>query len=255
MNWLENMVLQSKLILLTAVMMIALGVLGYLGYDSTQKWQQGMNEVGGVRLPSVVGIMEMRTGINQVVIQQNRVRSLQGDPKMKEKLEDARERLVKGFERFDKGFAIYAPLPQTPEEAVEWKTFEENFGKWKEMSLAFRANTLVPLINNTNPAMEAVYFEQMKMFIETSRAPRSAALESMDKIAQINIDIGNEEVKKAIESSASAVQLTMTIVAIAFALALVLSTLIIRSITRAITVSCHLLFVMAQCKSLPHPIK
>jgi len=237
MNWLENMVLQSKLILLTAVMMVALGILGYLGYDSTQKWERGMNEVGGVRVPSIVGIMDMRVGINQVVIQQNRVRALKDDPKMHDKLQDAVERINKGFERYEKGYKLYAPLPQTPEEAMEWKKYEEQMGKWQEMSKQFLSNTLIPLSNNTDPAMIEVYFAQMTQFVESSRAPRSAALESMDKIAQINIDVANQEVKKATEESAAAVQMTMTIVAIAFALALVLSIVIIRSITRAITAS------------------
>ncbi len=237
MNWLENMVLQSKLILLTAVMMIALGALGFLGYNTTQKWESGITEVGVVKLPSIVGLMEMRTGMNQIVIQQNRVRSLKDDPQMKEKLEDAREKLVKGFERYEKGFAIYAPLPQTPEEAIEWKKFEENFGKWKEQSLAFRANTLVPLINNTNPAMVDTYFQQMKEFIENSRVPRQAALESMEKIAQINIDGADAAVNMAKKDSSSAVQMTIMIVLIAFAISIILAILIIRSITRSITAS------------------
>lgn len=237
MNWLENMVLQSKLVLLTAVMMIALATLGYLGYSTTQKWESGITDVGGAKLPSIVGIMEMRTGINQVVIQQNRVRALKDDPKMNAKLEDAREKLIKGFERFDKGHKIYTPLPQTPEEAIEWKSFEENFGKWKELSLSFRANTLVPLINNSDPAMVDVYFEQMKDFIESSRAPRQAALESMDKIAKINIDGADAAVKTAQKDSSSAVQMTILIILISFAISILLAILIIRSITRSITSS------------------
>ncbi|MDP1784279.1 MAG: chemotaxis protein, partial [Sulfuricurvum sp.] len=103
MNWLENMVLQSKLILLTVVMMIALGTLGFLGYSTTQKWDSSINVVGGVKLPSIVGVMEMRTGMSEVALQQNRVRSLKEDPAMRKKLDDAREKLIKGFERFDKG--------------------------------------------------------------------------------------------------------------------------------------------------------
>ncbi len=237
MKWLDNMVLQSKLILLTVVMMVALATLGFMGYTNLQQWKSSVNELGGVRLPSIVGIMEMRTGINQVVIQQNRVRLLRGDSKMNEKLEDARQRLVAGFERFDKGYQIYAPLPQTDEEAIEWKKFEEAFGKWKEMSLEFRSNTLVPLINNTNPEMEAVYFDQMKTFIETSRAPRSAALASMDKISQINIDVGNEVVTTSQEEANSDTKLTVVVMLIAFAVAILLATLIIRSISRAITAS------------------
>jgi len=237
MNWLENMVLQSKLILLTAVMMMALAALGFLGYTTTQKWDSSINVVGGVKLPSIVGVMEMRTGMSEVALQQNRVRSLKEDPAMRKKLDDAREKLVKGFERFDKGYKIYAPLPQTPEEAIEWKNFEENFGKWKELSLEFRANILVPLINNTDPAMVNVYFEQMGDFIDNSRVPRQAALESMEKIAKINVDTADEEVKAAQHDASSAVQMTIMIVLIAFAISIILAILIIRSITRSISQS------------------
>ncbi len=237
MNWLENMVLQSKLVFLTAIMMIALAILGYLGYSTTQKWESGITEVGVVKLPSIVGVMEMRIGINQIVIQQNRVRGLKEDASIGSKLQDAIERMNKGFERYEKGYKIYAPLPQTPEEAIEWKSFEENFGKWKELSLAFQVNTLVPLAANTDPTMIDGYFAQMKTFIEASRAPRAAAFESMDKIAKINIDGANNAVITAQKDSSAAVQMTIIIVLVSFAVSIFFSMLIIRSITRSITQS------------------
>lgn len=237
MNWLENMVLQSKLILLTAVMMLALGVLGYIGYQTTYKWDVSITEVGDVKLPSIVGIMEMRVGINQIVIQQNRVRGLEGDPQMRDKLEDVIARIDKGFVRYEKGLKIYAPLPQTPEEAVEWKNFEENYAKWKEMSQSFVANTLKPLGTNTNPALEAQYFDQMKTFIEASRVPRGAALDAMDKVAEINTASADATVKQAKDDADASATKTMSIIAIAMVLAIALATLIIRSITRAISLS------------------
>jgi len=237
MNWLENMVLQSKLILLTAVMMIALGTLGFLGYSTTQKWNSSIDIVGGVKLPSIVGIMEMRIGINQIVIQQNRVRALKEDPKANEKLQDAIARIDKGFERYDKGLKIYEPLPQTPEEAIEWKKFEDNFGKWKEMSLRFQKNVLLPLSNTTDSAMVDSYYGKMKEFIETSRTTRTAAFASMDVISKINVTSADEAVKTAKGDASSAVQMTIMIVSIAFAIAILLAILIIRSISRAITAS------------------
>lgn len=237
MNWLENMVLRSKLILLTAVMMVALIVLGYLGYSSTQQWQASVSEIGVVKMPSIVGVMDMRTGINQVVIQQNRIISLEGDPKQKEQLQDALEKIIKGFERYDRGLAVYAPLPQTPQETIEWKKYEESYAKWKEMSVSFRTNIFVPLINNTDPTLEHGYFTQMREFIARSRESRQAALDSMGIIAQINVDGGVQAVKDTTARSANAAQLSITIVAVALILSAILSMLIIRSITRAITQS------------------
>jgi methyl-accepting chemotaxis protein len=237
MNWLENMVLQSKLILLTAVMMFALAILGYLGYSTTQQWNDSTHELGEVRLPSIVGLMDMRVGINQIVIQQNRVRAFQGDPRMREVMVDAIDRMNQGFERYERGLAIYAPLPQTPEEAVEWKKYEEAYNTWRDMSVKFQNDVLVPLSKTSDPVVIAALFGKMGEFIDTSREARTEALGSMDKIAQINVDVANETVKSSVDEVSEAVQLTVMIVLIAFAVSIVLSVLIIRSITRAITSS------------------
>ena len=237
MNWLENMILQTKLILLTGVMMVALATLGYMGFNTTQKWDSSITEVGSVRLPSIVGVMEMRIGINQVVIQQNRVRGLKGDSGIDSKLQDAIDRINKGFERYEKGLKIYAPLPQTPEEEREWKNFENAFGKWKELSLKFQANVLEPLSRTKDEAMIENYFAQMAGFVELSREPRSAALASMDKVADINIKATDSSVKTAQDDSKNAVQMTMIVVLTAFAISILLAIMIIRSITRSITQS------------------
>lgn len=237
MNWLENMILQTKLILLTGVMMVALAILGYMGFNTTKKWDESIAEVGMIRLPSIVGIMDMRVGINQVVIQQNRVRGLKGDSGIDNKLADAIDRITKGFERYERGLKIYAPLPQTPEEEREWKNFEASFSKWKELSLKFSANVLEPLSRTKDEAMIENYFAQMAAFIEMSRDSRSAALASMDKIADINIKATDDAVKVAQNDSKSAIQMTMITVLAAFAISILLAIMIIRSITRSITQS------------------
>ncbi len=237
MNWLENMVLQTKLILLTGIMLLSLAILGFMGYNTTQKWDSSITEVGAVKLPSMVGIMQMRVAINQIVIQQNRVRGLRGDEGINAKLQDAIDRSNKAFERYEKGFKIYEPLPQTSEEEAEWKSYEDAYNKWKDLSLKLQANTLEPLLRNGDPAMVDTYFAQISSFIDASRASRTAALESMDKIARINIASSDATVKAAQEDSKSTVQMTILVVSVAFALSVLLSVLIIRSITRSITQS------------------
>lgn len=237
MNWLENMILQTKLILLTGVMMVALAILGYMGFNTTKKWDSSIAEVGMIRLPSIVGLMDMRVGINQVVIQQNRVRGLKGDRGIDSKLQDAIDRIAKGFERYEKGLKVYAPLPQTPEEEREWKNFENAFSKWKDMSLKFSANVLEPLSRTKDEAMIENYFAQMAGFVELSREPRIAAFASMDKIADINIKGSDNAVKVAQDDSKNAIQMTMIVVLTAFAISILLSIMIIRSITRSITQS------------------
>lgn len=65
MQWLENMVLQTKLMLLAGFMMVALGLLGFMSYTNLTQWRDSVHEIGVVKLPSIVGVLHMRTGINQ----------------------------------------------------------------------------------------------------------------------------------------------------------------------------------------------
>ncbi|MDD2368406.1 MAG: chemotaxis protein, partial [Sulfuricurvum sp.] len=60
MKWLENMVLQSKLMLLTGVMVVAMMVLGYMGFNATAGWQSDIVEIGDVRVPSLVSVGTIR---------------------------------------------------------------------------------------------------------------------------------------------------------------------------------------------------
>lgn len=237
MKWLDSMVLKSKLILLTVLMMGALAALGFLGYGTTQKWESGINDIGSVRLPSIVGIMEMRTGMNEVVIQQNRIRGLKDDPEIHKKLQDAIKKITIGYEHFDKGHKIYSKLPHTPEEAVEWKNFEEHYTTWKEMNLEYLANTLTPFLDNTDPAMIESFYDRVSAFLVKVKTSREATFASMEKIAQINIDVADQAVKSSEQEATTAAQMTIFIVLGSFIGAILLAMLIIRSITRAITMS------------------
>ncbi|MDD5053404.1 MAG: methyl-accepting chemotaxis protein [Sulfuricurvum sp.] len=237
MNWLENMVLQSKLILLTAIMMISLIVLGYVGYKEAADWKGNMQELGGVKLPSIVGVLDMRTGMNQIIIQQNRVRGLKEDPKRNDKLDDAISRIDKGLERYEKGEKLYAPLPQTPEEAIEWKKFKESFDIWKSMSLSLKTDVLIPLKSAKTPEEVNEAYLKMTDFIEASRDPRKQMIDSFDVITKINIDTANEVSEAGQSGASSAVNMIIVIVGVSFSLSIFLSILIIRSITRSIRAS------------------
>jgi methyl-accepting chemotaxis protein len=96
---------------------------------------------------------------------------------------------------------------------------------------------LEPLSRTKDEAMVENYFAQMAGFVELSRDSRSAALASMDKVADINIKASDSSVKTAQDDSKNAIQMTMIVVLVAFAISILLAIMIIRSITRSITQS------------------
>ncbi|MFA7610194.1 MAG: methyl-accepting chemotaxis protein [Sulfurimonas sp.] len=237
MKWLENMVLQTKLMLLTGVMMVSLGVLGYMGYNTAQKWESSIVDVGSVKLQSLVGLMGMRVGINQIVIQQNRVRGLRGDSDMNRKVKDAIERSHIAFANYEKGLSIYAPLPQTPQEQKEWENFEKLYNKWSSTVKKFQTDVLEPLSEAKDEEMIEAYFAQTTAFIEMIFPQRIEVLSNMDRLANLNIESSNETVKMAQADTKSTIEMTMVVVLAAFIISILLAFMIIRSITRSITQS------------------
>jgi methyl-accepting chemotaxis protein len=201
MNWLENMVLRSKLILLTAVMLIGLLSVSGIALNGVSAWKAQVNELGVVRVPSLVGLMKMRTGINKVIIQQNRARGLMQDPKRIEKWGNAVEMIDKGWAYYKEGFDLYAPLPQTAEEAVEWKKYEENMASYKAASDKFQHELLEPISKGTLQLDDAQIYARMTEFVEGTRDTRNAMLNNIETISKINEDVADATVKEALDKS------------------------------------------------------
>ncbi|MFA5216307.1 methyl-accepting chemotaxis protein [Sulfuricurvum sp.] len=239
MNWLEKMVLRSKLVLLTAFMMVALLAIGAITLNSVNLWKAEINEIGVVRVPSLLGLMDMRAGAIRVALQQNRVRGLLDDPARSGKIADAVNQINKAWTVYERGYKLYAPLPQTPEEAIQWKEFEANFAEWRDMSKKIQNEVIEPLTHNTNndPEVTKIIYDKMTVFIEESRKIRDAYSSNLDNIIKINADVADASVAEAVEKSSSAVIWSSVILSVSLLVAIILSILIIRSITRSIQTS------------------
>lgn len=237
MNWLENMVLQSKLMLLTGMMVLAMIVLGFMGYKATVGWQTDIIEIGDVRVPSLISSGSIRNGTQLVAIQMNRVRGLKGDPKLQEKMVNASEEMSKGFDRIDNGIKVYEPLPQSKEEAEEWKQFKVFYGPWREQSDKFQREVVDALAKTNDPLQIDALFVQMTDQLESIRAKRKASGTHLQNVYDINKQLVDDTNKEAKEKSTSYKQMFMFIAFGSILFAILLAWAIIRSITRSITSS------------------
>ncbi|MDD2950417.1 MAG: methyl-accepting chemotaxis protein [Sulfuricurvum sp.] len=237
MKWLENMVLQSKLMLLTGVMVVAMMVLGYMGFNATAGWQSDIVEIGDVRVPSLVSVGTIRNGTQLVAIQMNRVRGLKGNPALQDKMANASDEIQKGFDRIDKGMKIYEPLPQTPEEATEWKVFKSNYETWRKESEKFQKEIVEGLAKTNDPVQIEALFNVMTAKIEAIRSDRIAMTDSLQKVYDINKDVIDKTNKVAKEESTAYKQMFMVVAVVSILFAVLLAWVLIRSITRSITQS------------------
>ena len=169
--------------LITALLALVVGVVGYLGQRQTE---HALIEVAEVRMPSILGLeilSEAQTAIMGAI----------GTLLVPEIL-DSRERAEHQFERIEaswvnanKGWEIYAPLPQVSEEEVLWKKFVPLWETWRQ-----QANQVVVLLRKGN--REAALRENegavLAGFLESEKI--------LDELIELNVRVATEFEKRAL---------------------------------------------------------
>jgi methyl-accepting chemotaxis protein len=236
MNWLENMVLQTKLMLLTGILVIALAILGWMGYSATVNWKTDVDEIGNLRTPSLMNVGTTRNGIQLAIIQQNRVRGLKEDPDRTAKINNALEQINAAFERADGGIKANEALEQSEAVKVEWKKFKEGYAGWLAESKRFNAN-IEKIIKTRDLEEVETLFQELTQSIESVRPVRTTMLNAIQEVYNINRDAVKEIAISANEKATNFNQVFTIVALISIIFAILFAWALIRSITRAITQS------------------
>ena len=192
------MKLQSKLqagFMVCNVILLIVGVAGYLGISKIDKH---LEDISGNRLPSIYSlqtIYEAQTTVkaaNRTLL----IPSLQDDL-VKRQHKDMKD----AFERADKAWKVYDPLPQTKEEEVLWNKFVPQWEAWKQN--AIKSAELADEYRKTGS--KETYDNLMRFNLTTLAKTYYAAVESLKKIIELNDKIALEE-KTAAQQSADFVK-------------------------------------------------
>lgn len=158
MNFIDNMVLRTKLMLLSAVMLVGLLVVSFIGMHSATQWQKQVNQLGETNIPSLLGLMDMRAGSARIILQQYRIRGLKDDPQRVSKTADALEQIEKSWELRNKGYERYLAVPHGEDEKAEFAKLEDNFAKWQSVAERMQKECIEPLTRTSDPlAIDALY--------------------------------------------------------------------------------------------------
>jgi methyl-accepting chemotaxis protein len=234
MGFLHDMTLKAKLTLLTGVMLAALVITGAMGYKALTGLSGDVHELAGNNVPSLVGIYTLRIGVNQAVIQLNRVRGLDNDPKFQEKLADSLDLTKKAIATMEKGWKLYEPLPQTKEEEEIWKVFVKDFEKWKSMRQKFDDEIVTPASRAKDIKEAQQYFDKMSHGIEEMRPARAKVLEDLGKIGDLIDKYAKENGEKAEVTAGTSVKMMLTVIAVSLLIAIPLAIVIISSTNKSI---------------------
>jgi methyl-accepting chemotaxis protein len=234
MGFMDHMTIKSRLLLLATMAGLGVVFVVLIGWRGISTLSKDNNELGVVRVPSLIGLMDMRLGYSEVIIQQNRARGLIGDPQREKKWIDCLDKTAKGWEIYKKGYDLYAPLPQTPEEADEWKLYEKSMAQWKSLSDKYEHDLVEPLAHQTKQMSNEVMQDEMTKFTRGSATIHSEMMNHMAKIVKINEDVADEAVKNGKDASSTAktemLVLGLVMLVMVVSLALIVMNSIVKSL-------------------------
>ena len=178
-------------------------VVGSIGYWGVSRLGGHLQEVGVVRLPSIQGldlINEAQTAIKAAE------RTLLLPSLAPAMLVEQQARLKAAWERVDKGWKIYEPLPQTPAEEAKWKQFVPAWQAWKKdheavLNLALEAH---------KTADKTQWAKVEELSLTTAAKSFGAAETLLGDILDINHAVA-EESKRASASDATLAKTVSTI--------------------------------------------
>jgi methyl-accepting chemotaxis protein len=131
MQWIRNLKVGTKLMLGFSLMILIMGVIGFTGYLSSKHIQKQLDDIFGVRLPSIDYLVEADRDLQQLLVaERSMIFANAKSDTFKGLLEDYEGNLKQVEERWGK----FKALATTPEELAIIPQFEKDLAEWKTVS-------------------------------------------------------------------------------------------------------------------------
>ncbi len=227
----NNLSIRLKLIMLVLFLSIALVVVGLVGNYGIQKTSESIDQIGSTRLPSIVGLSIINEGQTAIRLANRDMLLYQNDYNAQAKFAEIIKNKQKIFERIDKGWAIYEPLPQEPEEAEVWREFVPAWSLWKQGQLEVNATLEALSKNQGEEGQKALFLENLKQS-EARKVQAANAKNLLNKLVELNQQYAVNDNKVAQESVSLSRLLMIIAGTVSVLMALYLGFGLIRAITR-----------------------
>ncbi|OON60590.1 hypothetical protein B0920_16585 [Massilia sp. KIM] len=126
------MKLQYKISLLIGIALFFLLAIGMVAVKGLVDQAEAIDEIGVVRLPSVVGLEMMNEGQTAIKAANLTTLTYEGKDVAPSAFKELGSERGKVWDRIERGWKIYEPLPQTADEKVLWERFLGEWNSWKE---------------------------------------------------------------------------------------------------------------------------
>ncbi len=226
MKWFKNMRIANKLILSFLIVSLIACIIGAFGYIGINNVNEQVEEIGNTRLPSIESLLVISEGQTAIRLEEKTLLdaglSLDKRQQSYQNIEDIKVRI-------DDAWKVYAPLPQTSEEAVEWDKFKEYWATWQN-DVDEYIKISQSRDNATETQSENILNDMRTQSVEVNEISFFAAEESLLKIIEINrvVSVHSVELAEtAVSSSITALIIAIVLgLAVSISLAMVISKII-----------------------------
>jgi len=198
----NSFTLKAKLLALMGIAILALTVVGLIGWAGMASISLSVAEIGKNRMPSIVGLEMVNEGQTAVRSANRSVSFFENDYKSQAKFTEVIHTREEVWKRIGKGWKIYEPLPQTHEEEQLWGQFVKEWELWKAAD-AKVGETIYSLSVNAGETGQKALFVEFYQRSEAAKPWFSAAETTLGKLVELNVKYGDDAVKAAAETEIS----------------------------------------------------
>ena len=186
--------LRLMLLLLSAVVVsIIVGASGWRGLVSSER---AISEINDVRLPSLVGLQMLNEAQTQIRLRTIETAIWELDYNATSFYAKTLNLKEKAWLVAQKGLDIYAPLPQTKEEAVLWTTFEKQWAAWKQVDTQL-TRVMEQLAKPHTEEEQKAHFATFYKLYEQQTPLFEASEATLSRVIQLNMDVAKHEGEQA----------------------------------------------------------
>ena len=225
-----NLSIKWKLALLVGSLLIALAVVGMLGYRATRHLGNHLDEVGRNRLPSVQALLNISDG--QLSLRASWLETAwlkHGDPDVTEKILSIVERQRSESARLERDVSLFSSLLKTSEEAALWQQFQADRALLVPASARMDALMVSMLKEHSQPKHDALLLN-LKAEIEVMRPMFLKTQAGLARVIEFNRKVSDEVVATSVDDIAAVQRELQAMTILAMALAALFSTLIAKEI-------------------------
>jgi methyl-accepting chemotaxis protein len=222
---------KAKLAILLAAALVSLLLMAGVGVYGMRQLGHAVSELGENRMPSVEGLMIVSEGQTAVRSANRWALTWENDYKAQARFQEVLKAKELAWKNIERGWKIYEPLPQTPEEETLWKQFTKEWDAWKAADTKI-GESLAALSRNTSEAEQKALFAQMFKQLDAAIPLFAASEATLNRLVELNVKYGEQSMKdgEAVSQRANFLMLLAgvfaTLLLIAFGLLVIRSILV-----------------------------